>query len=167
MARRNLCPTGWTICGSYLQSILQKYKVLEQSLEKIAEMSARDPEMYAHCAGFGAQISLFLFFFGVSLGSCLLSLADNLSTSIQSKRMCALEVQELVRLTIKSLGKLCSDVCSHSFGLIRTRSDRIAIVSFLLLHDVESGQPGMILVVLFLLIFQTMQKISESSTLRL
>ena len=72
---RNLCPTRWTVRASSLQSILKNYEVLEQSLEKFAEMSARDPEMSARCAGIGAQMSSFSFLFGVSLGCRLLSLA--------------------------------------------------------------------------------------------
>ena len=47
----------------------------------------------------------------------------------------------------------------HAFspGLIWSRSDRSVILSFLLLHDTESDQPGMIPLML-LPIFQTMQK---------
>ena len=40
---RNLCPTRWTVRASSLKSILDNYDVLEQSLEKFTEMSARDP----------------------------------------------------------------------------------------------------------------------------
>ena len=109
----NLFPTRWTIRASSLQS--KNYEVLEHNLERFAEMSAREPEMSARCAGIGAQMSSFSFLFGVSLGCRLLSLADNLSTCIQSKRMSAAEAQKLARLTIKSLEELRSDARFQSF----------------------------------------------------
>ena len=49
------------------------------------------------------------------LGHHLLSLVDNLSVSLQSKRMSAAEAQELASLTLKALGELCSDTCFQSF----------------------------------------------------
>ena len=82
---------------------------------QFTEMSARDPEMSARCSGLGAQFSSFSFLFGVFLGHHLLSLADNLSVSLQSKRMSAAEAQELASLTLKALGELRSDTCFQSF----------------------------------------------------
>ena len=103
---RNLCPTHWTVRASSLKSILDNYDVLEQSLKKFTEMSARDPEMLACCTGLGAQFSSFLFLFGVFLGHHPLPLAENLSVSLQSKRMSAAVAQELTSLTLKVLGEL-------------------------------------------------------------
>jgi hypothetical protein len=111
----NLRPTRWTVRASSLQSVLDNFDVLQQSLESLAEMSSRDPEMSARCAGLIAQFSSFSFLFGVFLGSRLFSLADNLSTSLQSKKLSAAEAQELACLTIRSLQQLRSDASFQSF----------------------------------------------------
>jgi hypothetical protein len=46
----NLRPTRWTVRASSLQSVLDNFDVLQQSLESLAEMSSRDPEISARCA---------------------------------------------------------------------------------------------------------------------
>ena len=89
----NLCPTRWTVRASSLKSVLDNYVVLQKSFENFAEIAVRDPEMSARCAGISAQFASFGFLFGVFLGHRLLSFADNLSISLQSKTMSAADAQ--------------------------------------------------------------------------
>ncbi len=84
---RNLCPTRWTVRAKSLKSILDNYQLLQRSLETFSTFAVRDPEMSARCAGISAQFDSFDFLFGVTVGSQLLSVADNLSTTLQSKSM--------------------------------------------------------------------------------
>lgn len=70
-------------------------------------MSKRDP---AQCSG---QFQSFDFLFGVAPGERVLSLADNLSRSLQKKCLSAVEGQAMAALTIQSLKALHTD---HEFG---------------------------------------------------
>ena len=106
---RTLCPTRWTVRASSLQSIIQNYSVIQCSLESFADMAKRDPEMSARCTGVASQFQSFEFFFGVALGEKVICLADNLSKSLQHKKMSAAQGQALAALTIETFKAMRSD----------------------------------------------------------
>ena len=112
---RTLCPTRWTVRAASLQSIRKNYTVLQSSLDSFSEMARRDPEMSARCSGIAAQFHLFHFFFGVSLGEKVLSLADNLSKSLQHQNLSAAQGQAMASLTLQSLRDLRTDEVFSSF----------------------------------------------------
>ena len=62
-----------------------------------------------------AQFESFNFLFGVPLGHHLLSLADNLSTSLQSKKMSTVGGQTAAKLTVSALKDLRQDEKFRSF----------------------------------------------------
>ena len=86
---RTLCPTRWTVRAASQQSIRKNYTVLHSSLNSFSEMARRDPEMSARCSGIATQFHSFDFFFGVLLDEKVLSLADNLSKSLQHQNLSA------------------------------------------------------------------------------
>ena len=92
-----------------MKSVLDNYVVLQKSFENFAQIAVRDPEMSARCAGISAQFASFGYLFGVFLGHHLLSLADNLSISLQSKTMSAADAQVCAKLTVSALRAFHSD----------------------------------------------------------
>ena len=65
--------------------------------------------MCARIIGVEAQMTRFDFLFGICLGSLLLRHSDNLSSTLQHKRMSAAEGQQIANLTIKVLEGMLSD----------------------------------------------------------
>ena len=65
--------------------------------------------MRARIIGVNAQIHMFDFLFGISLGNLLLHHIDNLSATLQSKSLSADEGQRIARLTLDVLISLRSD----------------------------------------------------------
>lgn len=100
---RTLCPTRWTVRAASLNSILVNYKVLQECLDSFTELAKGDREMSAKCNGVRSQFGTFNFLFGVALGKKVLSLADNLSKSLQSATLSASEGQVIAKATIDSL----------------------------------------------------------------
>ena len=86
---RTWCPTRWTVRAASLKSIQTNYSVLQQSLESYTELAKNDKEMSAKCNGVRIQLVNFNFVFGVSLIAKALSLAGNLSKSLQSTTLSA------------------------------------------------------------------------------
>ena len=97
---KTLCPTRWTVRAASLQSVMRNYSVIQSSLDSFEDMTKRDPEMSARCAGVASQFASFDFFlFGVALGEKVLSMVDNLSKALQHKNMSAAQ------------GQVCLSVC--------------------------------------------------------
>lgn len=111
---RILCPTRWTVRAEALSSISENYQALQMTWEAAKE-ATRDSEMRARIGGVAAQMERFDFFFGVELGRRILSMADNLSRSLQGKSISACEGQKLVSLTLASYQSIRSEDCFHLF----------------------------------------------------
>ena len=78
---RLLCPTRWTVRAAALTSIAENYVTLRNTWYEAKDQS-RDSEMRARIGGVAKQMDSFNFFFGVELGRKILSMADNLSSSL-------------------------------------------------------------------------------------
>ena len=74
----------------------------------------RDSEMRARIGGVAAQMEKFDFFFGVELGR-ILSMADNLSRSLQGKSISACEGQKPVSLALATYQSIHSEDCFDLF----------------------------------------------------
>ena len=105
---RVLCPTRWTVRGKSLESVLDNYTVLQSTWDATLE-TRLDPEMKSRVIGVKAQMETFNFFFGVCLGEWILTHADNLSKTLQSRTISAAEGQRLAELTVKTLEKIRTD----------------------------------------------------------
>ena len=112
---RTLCPTRWTVRAASLKSIQTNYSTLQQCLESFTELAKNDREMSAKCNGVRSQLANFDFLFGVSLGAKVLSLADNLSKSLQSATLSASEGQAIAKATVDALLLLRTDSSFEAF----------------------------------------------------
>lgn len=99
---RVLCPTRWTVKADAMIAIINNYeslkKLWEWSLEKL-----KDTDMKARVRGVDAHMQRFDFFFGLSLGECLLRNADNLSAGLQTKDLSAAEGKVMALKTVKAI----------------------------------------------------------------
>lgn len=106
---RTLCPTTrWTVKAEALASISENYEALQQTWGE-AKQGTKDTEMRARIVGVAAQMKDFDYFFGLELGRKCLSIADNLSRSLQASTISACESQEVVKLSLKTLQSMRSD----------------------------------------------------------
>ena len=103
---RTLCPTRWTVRAASLSSILTNYQVLQECLESFTELAKMDREMSAKCNGVRSQFDTFDFLFGVALGKKDLTLADNLSKSLQAEALSASKGQAIAQSTVNARLKL-------------------------------------------------------------
>ena len=91
---RVLCPTRWTVRADSLASIISNYDALLITWEEALE-AARDTETKARIIGVATQMRSFEFFFGAVLGEKILCHSDNLSQTLQSTTMFAVEGQKI------------------------------------------------------------------------
>ncbi len=96
---RVLCPTRWTVRAQSLISILQNYTVLQELWDIVLDQNL-DSEVRARVIGVKAQMESFDYYFGVCIGELVLSHADNLSKTLQSKTISAAEGQHIAEMTI-------------------------------------------------------------------
>lgn len=105
---RMLCPTRWTVRADAMDSILKNYENLMElwdwSLDHV-----KDAKMKARIRGVQTHMTKFEFYFGLSLGECLLRNADNLSAAIQKKEISAAESHCLARKTVTTISKIRTD----------------------------------------------------------
>ncbi len=104
---RVLCPTRWTVRAQSLISILQNYTVLQELWDIVLDQNL-DSEVRARVIGVKAQMESFDYYFGVCIGELVLSHADNLSKTLQSKTISAAEGQHIAEMTITVLNKMRS-----------------------------------------------------------
>ena len=114
---RVLCLTRWTVRADSLLSILSNYSVLLSTWDEALE-AAKDTESKARIQGVQAQMKMFDFLFGVSLGEMVLRHTDNLSKTLQDKSFSAAEGQQVARMVIHTLQALRS---VDSFDLFWTK----------------------------------------------
>ena len=98
----------WTVRAASLQCVLDNYQVLF-GVWSDALSSKLDGEMRARIIGVDAQMHVFDFLYGVSLGCLLLCHTDNLSKSLQEKSLTAAERQRRAKLTLDVLVSLRDD----------------------------------------------------------
>ena len=82
-----------------LKSVLDNYGVMQELWTSVLDGNI-DSDVRVRVIGVKAQMESFHFFFGVSLGQLVLNLTDNLSATLQSSQISAMEGQKVARLTI-------------------------------------------------------------------
>lgn len=105
---RVLCPTRWTVKADTMDRILSNYESLQElwdwSLDNI-----KDAKMKARIRGVQSHMLQFEFYYGLTLGECLLRHADYLSATLQRKEMSAAEGKAIAMKTVKTLTKMRSE----------------------------------------------------------
>ena len=96
---RLLAPTRWTVRAQALTSISENYKALRDTWY-FANQESKDSEMRARIGGVAKQMESFDFYFGVELGRKILSMADNLSSTLQGSKVSACDGQSVVKKTL-------------------------------------------------------------------
>lgn len=99
---RILCPTRWTVRANALKSIIDNYPQLRELWEWSLDNTS-DTEMKARIRGVDTYMSRFDFYFGLHLGHFLLRHADNLSATLQTRKLSAAEGQSVAAMTINTL----------------------------------------------------------------
>ena len=111
---KKFCPTRWTVRGASVTSILNNYCALielwEQSLE-----TTLDPDVNGRIIGVKSQMMKFPFLFGLLLCDRILNITDNLSKTLQSQSMSAVEAQHIAELTVKTLQGMRTDDMYKTF----------------------------------------------------
>ena len=111
---RILCPTRWTVRADSLNSILENYSILLDFWQEAVDIVA-DSEMKARILGVSYSMKSFNFLFGICLGHFVLRFSDNLSRSLQSTHMSAVEGQHIANITLKQLKALRNDESFDKF----------------------------------------------------
>ena len=84
--------TRWTIRAVCFNRIYLNYQELQSTSDECLE-GGMNSELKARIIGCKAQMGTFDYFFGLQLGYRLFSHTDNLSKTLQGKRICAAEGQ--------------------------------------------------------------------------
>ena len=86
-------------------------------------------ELRGRIVGAKAQMETFEFFFGIQLGNRLFSHTDNLSKTLQAKRICATEGHRIASQTVRVLKTLRTDDSFDAFWAATMKKKE-------LLHDI-------------------------------
>ena len=85
-ALRPLCPTRWTCSEGALQSIMDNYMPLRESLLQLASDRTTRPEIQSKANGFARRMEEFTFFYGVSLALHLLRMTTPVMRAVQGEK---------------------------------------------------------------------------------
>ena len=123
---RILRPTRWTVRAESLVSISENYQTLTMTWEAVMS-ETKDTEMKA---GVAAHMERYDFFYGIELGKKNLNMVDNLSCSLQAKKISACEGQRLVSITLATFEKIRSDESFNLFwDYVESRRSTISVAS--------------------------------------
>ena len=109
-----LCVTRWTVRASTYMKVLSNYDQL-MTLWNVCLQGSLDKEVRSRIIGCESQMKKFNFFFDLHLGHRLYSITDNLSKTLQSEKMPAIEGQRISRLTIKTFESMRTDEAAKMF----------------------------------------------------
>ena len=108
------CPTRWTVRGATLVSIIDNHNEL-MSLWEHSLSITNDTEMKGRIIGAQTNMKKFSFLFGSLLGEKVLMQTDNLSRSLQSPELSAIEAHQLAEAVIGSLQQDRNEATFNSF----------------------------------------------------
>ena len=98
----------------FFVQVLQNYAQLMEVWEKCLDENL-DAEVRGRIIGCKAQMETFKFFYGINLGFTIYSITDNLSKTIQSENISAIESQEVTALSITTLERMRSASKANDF----------------------------------------------------
>ena len=124
---RMLCPTRWTVKADALDSILKNYDQLMELWDWSVD-TLNDAKMKIRIRGVAAHMKKFDFFYGLSLGECLLRNADNLSATLQAKDISAAEGENVAMKTVQAISQMRTDNCFALFWEKITKNSKAVSV---------------------------------------
>lgn len=107
------CVTRWTVRGEVLESIINNHGEMMELWNNALDIT-KETEMKARILGCQAEMRTFSFMFGCHLGAKILKQTDNLSSTLQTSELSAVEGQELAKFV---LDVLTADRSSERFDL--------------------------------------------------
>ena len=123
---RSFCPTGWTVRGASISSILENYNILNKLWDECLEGSLV-PDIKGRIIGVKAQMSQYKLLFGLHLSERILKITDNLSKTLQNESLSAAEAQVIAGQTVETLKRMRSDEMFELFWkhveCLRVRTD--------------------------------------------
>ena len=111
---RNLCPTRWTVRAASLESIRLNYETLEATWEEALAV-VRESEVKARINGVATIMKTFGFLFGLILAERILKHTDNLSKTMQTSSMSAVEARSISQTCITVFNKIRTDLSFDQF----------------------------------------------------
>lgn len=99
-----LCPTRWTAGANCFRRILDNYNSLLEEWNVCLD-SRLEADVRGRILGCQAQMNTFEFFFGLHLGERLFAHTDNLSKTLQAKKMSAINANHVASLKLHPLRK--------------------------------------------------------------
>lgn len=108
------CPTRWTVRATCYMRILDNYSSLLEVWDASLGFNI-DTETRARILGCQAQMKTFHFYFGLHISQRLFAHTDNLSKSLQAKKLSATTGQNLADLTVKTLQSLRNEESFNAF----------------------------------------------------
>ena len=110
----NLSEIRWTVRAVRFKRILDNYNVLRNVWKHSLQNEQMKTELKSRIIGVKTQMESFHLFFGLSLDHRIFSHTDNLSKTLQAKKMSACSSKRLAELTIQVLRNTRN---KHSFNL--------------------------------------------------
>ena len=108
-----LCPTRWTVRTAAINSVLENYKLL---CETLAEVNSTTSDEYGRKAGgFLAQMEKFSTYFGLKLAHLVFAGSEQLSITLQGKDTTIQEAITASELAVRHLQRLRSDSSFDTF----------------------------------------------------
>ena len=108
-----LSETRWTLRAVCFKRILDNYSVLWTVFKYCLQNNQMKTELKLRIIGLKTQMEYFHLFFGLNLGHNFFSHTDNLSKTLQAKKMSACSSKRLAELTIQVLQNMRDE---HSFN---------------------------------------------------
>ena len=108
-----LCPTRWTVRTGAIDSILQNYSAICESLEQISSEGYGEPA--AKLLGLRSLMTKFAAFLGLKLSRLVFSPTEQLSVTLQSHNINAQQAVSATKATKEYLQRLRSDSAFEHF----------------------------------------------------
>ena len=108
-----LCPTRWTVRTGAIDSILQNYSAICESLEQISSEGYGEPA--AKSLGLRSLMTKFAAFLGLKLSRLVFSPTEQLSVTLQSHDINAQQAVSATKTTKEYLQRLRSDSAFEHF----------------------------------------------------
>ena len=109
-----LCATRCTVRATTMRKVMTNYQPLFDLWDLCLEENL-DRETRSRIVGCQSQMTTFRFFYGLNLSYTVYSLTDNLSKTLQSENMSAIEGKSIVMRTVETLDSMRNETASDLF----------------------------------------------------
>ena len=109
-----LCATRWMVRATTMSKVMTNYQPLFDLWDLCLEENL-DRETRSRIVGCQSQMTTFRFFYGLHLSYTVYSLTDNLSKTLQSENMSAIEGKSIALRTVETLDSMRNETASDLF----------------------------------------------------